>query len=216
MDAVIGKERYATGKVWDEYLSSGIRNQAHFEENYQLTKLPADRVRKLQDFRERPDGPRRIAVIGEDWCPDVYRGFGVAQRMAETMDIECRLFERDQNKDLIRSFLFKGEFASIPVFIFLDEHFSEIAHFIERPQIAHEQLHVVHDTIGDISPAAIGKRLGRDASDDDVKRARAEARQRYVEWQRGKMCAAWRIATVDECISSLEEASEAARRVPGS
>lgn len=202
-ESVITLERFKRGKTFQEYLDSGIRNRELFLENYENTKLTPGQEAALKELAARPDGPHHIVVIGEDWCPDVYRGTGVAQRMAEAMGAELRFFERDQNKDMMAEYLKDGEFESIPVFIFYDKNHREIAHFIERPKLANEQLHLTRDVIGDTSPEGIAKQLGHEPSEEEIKAARAAARERYLAWQKGEVWAGWRVATVDECIELL-------------
>jgi len=202
-ESVITLERFKRGKTFQEYLDSGIRNRELFLENYENTKLTPEQEAALKELAARPNGPHHIVVIGEDWCPDVYRGTGVAQRMAEAMGAELRFFERDQNKDMMAEYLKDGQFESIPVFIFYDKDHREIAHFIERPNLADEQLHLTRDVIGDTSPEGIAKQLGHEPSEEELKAARAAARERYLAWQKGEIWAGWRVATVDECIDLL-------------
>lgn len=202
-ESVITLERFAKGKTFQEYLDSGIRNRELFEDNYKNLVISGEQAKALKELAARPDGPHHVVVIGEDWCPDVYRGAGVAQRIAEAMGIEMRYFERDQNKDMIAEYLHHGEFESIPVIIFYDRNHREIGHFIERPKLANEQIHVTREVLGDTSPEGIAKRLGHEPSEDEIKAARAEARQRYMEWQKGETWAGWRVATVDEVIDLL-------------
>src|SRR5439155_791975 len=47
--------------------------------------------------------------------------------------LDVRIFLRDQNDDIMQGYLNKGQFKSIPVFVFLDEDFRELGHWIERP-----------------------------------------------------------------------------------
>ncbi|HEX6032096.1 MAG TPA: thioredoxin family protein [Tepidiformaceae bacterium] len=195
-------ERFKQGKTFQEYIESGIRNRELFEQNYNGLKITPEQDKALKDLATRPNGPQRLAVIGEDWCPDVYRGAPVAARIAEAMGIEFRFFERDQNKDLIADYL-NGEFESIPVLVFFDKDHNELGHFIERPKLANEQIHVTREVLGDTSPEGIAKRLGHEPSEDETKQARAEARERYLEWQKGDIWAGWRLATVDEIIVLL-------------
>lgn len=195
-------ERFKQGKTFQEYIESGIRNRELFEQNYNGLKITPEQDKALKDLAARPNGPQRLAVIGEDWCPDVYRGAPVAARIAEAMGIEFRFFERDQNKDLIADYL-NGEFESIPVLVFFDKDHNELGHFIERPKLANEQIHVTREVLGDTSPEGIAKRLGHEPSEDETKQARAEARERYLEWQKGDIWAGWRLATVDEIIALL-------------
>jgi len=206
-DSVITLERFQKGKSFQEYLESGIRNRDLFERNYQGLTISPEQEQRLKALAAKPNGPHHMVVIGEDWCPDVYRGAGVAQRMAEVMGIELRYFERDQNKDMIQEYLKDGEFESIPVFVFYDKEHRELAHFIERPALANEQIHLTRDVLGDTSPEGIARKLGREPSEDELKEARNEARKRYLEWQQGGVWAGWRIATVDEVIELLEKAT---------
>ncbi len=198
-------DRFSKGKTWQEYLESGIRNRELFEDNYNSLELTGDQVRRLKALAAKPKGPHHVAVIGEDWCPDVYRGTGIAQKMAEAMEIEFRFFERDQNKDLIQPYLKDGEFESIPVFVFFDSQHQELGYFIERPALANEQIHMTREVLGDTSPEGIAKALGHEPSDEEIAAARAAAREKYLAWQKGPIWAGWRVATVDEVIALLEK-----------
>jgi hypothetical protein len=199
----LNAERFKQGKTFQEYLDSGIRNRELFEDNYKGLEISAEQEKALKELAARPNGPARLAVIGEDWCPDVYRGAPVGARIAEAMGIEFRFFERDQNTDLIGDYL-NGEFQSIPVLVFFDKDHNELGHFIERPKLANEQIHQTREIIGDTSPEGIAKKLGHEPSEDEIKEARAEARERYMEWQKGETWANWRVATVDEIIALLK------------
>jgi len=202
-ESVITIERFGKGKTFQEYLESGIRNRNLFEDNYNGLTISAEQERALKDLAARSGGPHHVVVIGEDWCPDVYRGAGVAQRIAEAMGIELRYFERDQNRDMIAEYLKNGEFESIPVFVFYDRDHREIAHFIERPKLANEQIHQSRDVLGDVSPGGIARKLGHEPLEEEVAAARAESRARYMEWQKGETWAGWRVATVDDIIELL-------------
>jgi len=204
-ESPITRDRFQQGKTFQQYLESGIRNRDLFEQNYQGTTITPEQGSALKELAARPNGPRQVVVIGEDWCPDVYRGAGVAQRIAEALGAEFRFFERDQNKDLIRPYLKGGEFESIPVFVFFDGDHNELGHFIERPAKANDELHLARVALGDTTPEGIARRLGHEPSEAEVKQAREEARGRYLEWQQGPIWAGWRTATVDEVIALLRK-----------
>ena len=119
------------------------------------------------------------------------------------MGIEMRVFERDQNKDLIQSYLKNGEFESIPVFVFFDKDHKELAHFIERPVVANEQMPDMRAILGPTRPEEIAKELGREPTEDEVNEFRAKSREKYLEWQQGETWASWRGATIDEVIELL-------------
>jgi hypothetical protein len=205
--SVITLERFKTGKSFQQYIDSGIRNRELFEENYKNLTISPEQDAKLKALAARPNGPHHMVVIGEDWCPDVYRGAGVAARIAEAMGIEYRYFERDQNKDMIKEYLNKGEFESIPVVVIYDKDHNELAHFIERPALANEQIHLTRDVIGDMTPEGIAKRLGHEPSEEEIAAERAKGREAYMQWQKGDVWAGWRVATVDEIIGLLETAT---------
>jgi thiol-disulfide isomerase/thioredoxin len=197
-------ERFKQGKTFQEYMDSGIRNHELFERNYKGLKFTPEQSKALKDAKAK--GLDHMVVIGEDWCPDVYRGMPVAARIAEEAGIEIRIFERDQHKELIQPYLKNGEFESIPVFVLYDKSHNELGHFIERPDLANEQLHLTREALGDTSPEGIAKKLGHEPSEDEIKQVRAEARERYLEWQQGDIWAGWRSATVDEVIALLATA----------
>jgi thiol-disulfide isomerase/thioredoxin len=197
----ITPERFHKGKTFQEYLDSGIRNRDLFEQNYNGLAVSESQSAALKAAKAK--GLDHMVVIGEDWCPDVYRGMPVAARIAEAAGIELRVFERDQNKDMIQPYLKDGEFESIPVFVLYDKDHNELAHFIERPKLANEQIHMTRSVLGDTSPEGIAKKLGHEPSEDEIKAARAEAREKYLDFQKGDTWAAWRTATVDEVISLL-------------
>jgi hypothetical protein len=203
-DSPITRERFNTGKTFQQYVESGIRNRELFEQNYNGLKVSPEQEKALKALAAK--GLARLAVIGEDWCPDVYRGAGVAQRIAEAAGIEMRFFERDQNKELIQPYLKGGEFESIPVYVFFDQDHNYLYHFIERPKLANEQIHVTRSVLGDTSPEGIAKSLGHEPSEAEVAAARAAARERYMEWQKGDVWGGWRVAAVDEVIENLQAA----------
>ena len=207
-ESVITRERFAKGKTYQEYIDSGIRNREQFDDNYSGLAISDEQQAALRDLAARPNGPDHMVIIGEDWCPDVYRGMPVGARIAEAMGIEARIFERDQNKDMIAEYLKDGEFESIPVFIFYNAEHVELGHFIERPVVANEQMGELQSVLGDMRPEAIAQRLGHEPSEEEIQAARAEGRERYLEWQRtSDTWANWRVATVDEVIELLRGAA---------
>ena len=203
-ESVITPERFKKGKSFQEYLDSGIRNRELFEQNYENTKITPEQAASLKALAAKPGGVHHMVVIGEDWCPDVYRGAGIGARIAEAAAIEYRFFERDQNKDMIQAYLKDGEFESIPVFVFYDKDHNELGHFIERPKLANDQMHEIREVLGDTSPEGIARALGHEPSEEEISEFRAKAREKYMEWQRtSPTWAGWRDATVAEVIALL-------------
>ena len=202
-DSPITKERFAKGKTFNEYLESGIKNRNLFEDNYNGTQVSDEQKAKLKKLVETKKLDH-LVVIGEDWCPDVYRGAGVAARIAEAAGIEMRFFERDQNNDMIQDYRKDGQFESIPVYVFYDADHKEMGHFIERPKLANEQMHETRAVLGDMTPEGIAARIGHEPTAEELAAERAKARETYMDWQKTSATwAGWRTAAVDEVIELL-------------
>lgn len=160
------------------------KNQARFQENYDETVLPPEDVDAIRALVARPDGPANCLAIGEDWCPDVFRGLPVMAKLARATGMDLRIFFRDRNKDIMAEFLNRGEFESIPVFVFYTRDLRYIAHWIERPQKANDEMHLLRAIFEG--------------------RSREEAREEYIAFQRGPVWAEWRLETVREIRALLE------------
>ncbi|HEY7623659.1 MAG TPA: thioredoxin family protein [Candidatus Limnocylindria bacterium] len=127
---VIDQARFDQGMTYDEYKAQMTRNRDRLEDNERRVALDkAD----LEAFRGLPR-PVKVVALAEDWCGDVLANLPVLARLArESGKLDVRIFLRDQNDDLMQRYLNKGQFKSIPVFVFFDERFRELGHWIERP-----------------------------------------------------------------------------------
>ena len=176
--SVVTAERFAAGLTYREYVERIQRNRAKFEYNYDETRLADDDVRVFRELASRPDGPARVLALGEDWCPDVFRGLPVMARIAEAAGMEFRIFPRDENPDIMNEFLNQGKHQSIPVFVFYTRDQRYLAHWTERPALANEQMHLVNAIF-----------QGKTAE---------EALPEYERFQQGEVWADWRRETVRE------------------
>lgn len=192
-ESVVTPERFASGMTYEEWMQKIDRNQKRFEENYEEMSISEDDARALRELVEKPNGPAKCLALGEAWCPDVFRGFPVIARIAEATGMELRMFLRDENNDIIAEFLKGGEHESIPVFVFYDRDHNYIAHWIERPAKANEELPELQKLTAPLQNA--------DISPEERKRHI----QAYVDFQHGPTWAGWRDATVRELRELLEE-----------
>ncbi len=192
-ESVVTPERFSQGMTYEQYVGAIERNQKRFEENYTGTEVSAEDASKLKELMARPRGPAKMLVLGEDWCPDVFRGMPVLKRMAEASGMEMRVFPRDQHKDIMAEFLNSGEFESIPVAVFYTTDQDYILHWIERPAKAQAQMK-------DLAP--MYARLRKPDMTDEEK---AAARQEYIDFQNGPIWGGWRQDTIKEIISQLDE-----------
>ena len=192
--SVVTPERFAKGQSYAEYVASIERNQKRFEENYAGTTVSAEDIAAYKALMAKPGGPAKMIVIGEDWCPDVFRGLPVFQKLAEATGLEIKVYKRDENKDIIAEFLKDGEFESIPVAVFYTKDMEAICHFIERPAKAQAEMK-------DLVP--MYARLRKPDMTDGEK---AAARQEYIDFQNGPVWGGWRDETIKECLRELQAA----------
>jgi thioredoxin family protein len=126
----IDRARFEKGLTYDDYKAQMTRNRERVDENEARVQLSTE---DLAVFRALPR-PVKVLVLAEDWCGDVIANLPVLGRLAkDSGTLDVRIFLRDQNDDIMRRYLNKGQFKSIPVFVFFDEEFRELGHWIERP-----------------------------------------------------------------------------------
>jgi hypothetical protein len=130
------RERFVQGMTYDEFKAGMTRNREQLEANERRVELePGD----LATFRTLPR-TLNVLVLVEDWCPDVVDNLPILGRIAqESGTLNLRVFLRDQNLDLMDQYLNRGEFRSIPTFVFFDDQFNEVGRFIERPDTVTER-----------------------------------------------------------------------------
>ena len=202
----VSRERFDAAKSYEQYLAGIKSNREKFLDNFEKTQISDEQAVRLRALAARPGGPARLLVIGEDWCPDVYRGMPVAKRIADAAGFEMRVLERDQNLDAAEHFKLGGEFLSIPVYVFYTQNHEYIAHWTERPQLANDQMREALSPIfGPSGTRQLTEKLGRPPTEEEKAAAIAERERNYDEFQRSSpYWAGWRDATVDEVIALLE------------
>ncbi len=139
-ESVVTPERFASGMTWQQYVDQIKRNREKFAYNYEETVVSDGDVEAFRSLAAKADGPAKVLALGEDWCPDVFRGLPVMVRIAEAAGLELRIFPRDENLDIMNEFLKGGEHQSIPVFVFYSKDHGYIAHWTERPAKANAEL----------------------------------------------------------------------------
>jgi thiol-disulfide isomerase/thioredoxin len=181
--SVVTPERFATGLSYAGFLQQAEKNLDRFQFNYEHTQVTVEDSQAFRELAGRPDGPRKVLVLGEDWCPDVYRGLPVIARIAQAAEFELRVFPRDKNLDIMNEFLKDGEFQSIPVAVFYTADLRYIYHFTERPRKADQEMDQLQALYAN--------------------RSREEARPDIDRFQQGPVWAGWREATITEILENL-------------
>ena len=171
--SVVTPERFASGLTYKDYIAQINVNKERFQDFYGSGQLSDDDA----DFFRRAvqAGATKMLVIGEDWCPDVFRGMPVMSRIAEASGMEMSVFPRDENLDIMDEFLKDGEFKSIPVAVFYTKDHEYMGHWIERPASANTERVGITEAVKKEMP---------NATDEEVRAASRERTQaRYPSWQ---------------------------------
>ena len=194
-ETAVTPERFAQGLEYHDYVAHVERNQKRFEENYAAMAVSPEDAARFKELMARPNGPAKVLVIGEDWCPDVFRGAPVFARLAEATGLDMKFMKRDDNKDVIAEFMKDGEFESIPVAVFYSKDHRYLGHWIERPALANQQMH-------DLAPM-----YARLRQPDKTPEEAEAAKQEYIAFQNGPVWGGWRQETIREIIAMLDEAT---------
>ena len=173
--SVVTPERFASGLVYKDYIAQISVNKERFDEFYKTGELSADDAAFFRRAAGLPNGPAKMLVLGEDWCPDVFRGLPVMVRIAEAAGIELRVFPRDKNIDIMNEFLNEGKYQSMPTCVFYTGDLKYVARWIERPVQANEERIQIEAQIKKQMPAANEQEMRA------VIRERTQAR--YPAWQ---------------------------------
>lgn len=183
--SVVTPERFEQGLRYQDYVSQIKVNQDRFQQNYEGTTLSDEQIKRYKELMARPNGPAKMLVIGEDWCPDVYRGMPVAAKIAEATGLDLRIFPRDENLDIMNEFLKDGEFQSIPTIVFYTRDHQYITHWIERAKKANDEMPEMRK---------LYEGRTREEAADDVK-----------AFQLGPTWGNWRTYQIDELADIIDE-----------
>jgi thiol-disulfide isomerase/thioredoxin len=184
--SVVTPQRFESGLTYEQYLEGIKTNRDRFQMNYEGTTISDEDTAALKALVAKENGPAKMLVLGEDWCPDVYRGMPVLARIAEASGMEMRVFPRDENLDIMNEFLKDGEYQSIPTAVFYTRDHRYILHWIERPVQANEEMPIMRKLYEG--------------------RTREEAAPDVLKFQQeSPVWAGWRDATVKEIRRLLEE-----------
>ena len=122
---------YETGLTTDQFIAQLGANREKFEQ------LLAECVLDDEQRRALADSPAyNVLVIAEPWSGDVLYNLPVLLCTAAAAGWSVRIFRRDEHPELIMPYRKDGLYLSIPVFVFYDAEFNEVANWIERPAVA--------------------------------------------------------------------------------
>lgn len=129
----VTREQFESGMTYDAYKAQMTRNREQVEQNEKDLELKPDDV---QAFRGLPK-TLNVMALAEDWCGDVVANLPILGRLEQESNgrLNVRIHLRDQQPGatIMDQYLNKGQFKSIPTFVFLDDGFNELGVWIERP-----------------------------------------------------------------------------------
>lgn len=190
----ITKERFEQGMSYAAYKAQMTRNRERLEANESAVELAAADLAYFQSLPQTLN----VVALAEDWCGDVINNLPVlGQLAAASGKVKVSIFLRDQNLDIMDQYLKEGQFRSIPVFVFLDENFRELGHWIERPARIHEMLMAMRRNLFATDPALAGMTLDMSPS-----QMPEEARNRLMQ-ANADFRAAHRIESDQEVVREL-------------
>lgn len=128
------KHYFETGLTKEAYFNHMQVNRSESESIYNAFHLDEADAR-LQIVREKAS---KVIVITEDWCGDAMMNIPVLLRIAEATDLDVKFSLRDSNLDLMDTYLTNGTARSIPIFIFLNDDFEEVAKWGPRAQVVQD------------------------------------------------------------------------------
>ena len=126
----LGNPKDTQEAEYAEYYRLGIQRMNRMWEKYHPNSEQVETLAK-----KKFNG--KILIISEAWCGDASQVIPVVVKFFE--QFEVKISYRDQEPSLIDSYLTNGG-KSIPIVIFLDEDFNEIAHWGPRPKHGTELL----------------------------------------------------------------------------
>ena len=172
---VVTADRFKQGLPYQDFIAQIKVNQDRFAQ-YDGTAKDVVTDEDSAFFKKAVEKGCKVLVLGEDWCPDVYRGMPLIARVAEVSGMEMRVFPRDENLDIADEFLNRGEFRSIPTAVFFNADQEYLGHWIERPALAHKETAEINQVIE-------SEMAGQD--EQVVRQARRERiNARFPDWQK--------------------------------
>ena len=67
-----------------------------------------------------------MLIITEDWCGDAMMNIPILKHIIEFLNIEARVFHRDDDTHLIDQYLTNGKSRAIPIFVFMNDSFEQL------------------------------------------------------------------------------------------
>jgi hypothetical protein len=170
--------------TYEQFKARLTRSKEPFEKSERHVQLTEADLAPFRALPERLD----VLVIVTETCPDVIMNLPILNRVAtETGKLNPRIFLRDDNQAIMADYM-NGPYASVPVFAFFDQRWTELGVWIERPRSVTElrtartrQIHESNPEFGPpgTSPTELPE-AARERLHEAIRRMRAETQAVYA------------------------------------
>ncbi len=130
----VTREQFESGMTYDAYKAQMTRNREQVEQNEKDLQLAPEDVQAFQSLPETIN----VMALAEDWCGDVVANLPVLGRLGQEsagkLNVRIHLRDQQPGEQIMAQYLNKGQFKSIPTFVFLDRDFNELGVWVERPE----------------------------------------------------------------------------------
>ena len=161
---IVTAERWAKGLTYKDFLAQAKVNLDKFDQYYKTAMVTPEDAAFFKKVVNMPNGAAKMLVLGEDWCPDVFRGLPQCAKICEASGMELRVFPRDAHLDIMAEFLNKAEFQSIPTVVFYTADMKYLGHWIERAALAYSDQARTRDEVLKEMPDAPQPDRGRESA----------------------------------------------------
>src|SRR5437870_610945 len=119
----VTREQFQSGLTYDAYKAQMTRNKEQVEQNEKDLQLASGDVTAFQSLPQ----PINVLALAEDWCGDVVANLPILGRLeqesAGKLNVRIHLRDQEPGTQLMDQYLNKGQYKSIPTFVFLDGDF---------------------------------------------------------------------------------------------
>ena len=130
----VTREQFESGLSYDAYKAQMTRNKEQVEQNEKDLQVSADDKSAFQDLPNAVN----VMALAEDWCGDVVANLPILGRLEQEaggkLNVRIHLRDQEPGSTIMDQYLNKGQYKSIPTFIFLDGNFNELGVWVERPE----------------------------------------------------------------------------------
>jgi thiol-disulfide isomerase/thioredoxin len=225
--SVVTPERFASGMAFDQYLAyiSSPENleregsmgnprrdwSGAIRSTWAATRLHDEQLSAVKWLAARPNAPKKVLMIAEEWSSDCRRDLPMLTRLADAGGMELRIFRRDgqrfsrshrpslaedpdSNADIMAEFLNEKNgqtWQSIPVVVFYTRELEYLYHYVEYPAIYSKDR---------IRAQMFAARPGESPED-----ARKRADSEFLALQQSPFFRIWACAGIDQILSALYE-----------